>query len=96
MTTPPLYAPWRIDYIKSLHKPDDGATCFLCAAAAADTDEQRRQTLTLWQSEHMVVMLNRYPYTNGHLMVAPLADKGTSTSSPPKNRPTLQSKPRKQ
>src|SRR3954468_11888518 len=76
MTTPPLYAPWRIDYIKSLQKPDDGAACFLCAAAAADSDEQRRQTLTLWQTPHMVVMLNRYPYTNGHLLVAPKAHKG--------------------
>jgi ATP adenylyltransferase len=76
MTSPPLYAPWRIDYIKSLHKPDENAACFLCAAAAAETDEQRRQTLALWQSQHMVVMLNRYPYTNGHLLVAPKAHKG--------------------
>jgi len=76
MTTPPLYAPWRIDYIKSLHKPDDNAACFLCAAAAAETDEQRRQTLTLWQTQHMVVLLNRYPYTNGHLLVAPRQHKG--------------------
>jgi ATP adenylyltransferase len=89
MTTPPLYAPWRIDYIKSLHKPDDGATCFLCAAAAADTDEQRRQTLTLWQSGHMVVMLNRYPYTNGHLMVAPRAHKGDLDQLTPEEQADL-------
>jgi ATP adenylyltransferase len=75
MTTPPLYAPWRIEYIKSLHKPDADGACFLCAASAATTDDERRQRLTLWQSEHMVVMINRYPYTNGHLLIAPKSHK---------------------
>ena len=76
--TPPqsrsLYAPWRMDYIRSLHKPaaDD---CFLCAAAAAATDDDRRARLVLWQTDHSVVLINRYPYTNGHLLVAPRAHK---------------------
>lgn len=64
-----LYAPWRMSYIKSLTKTGDG--CFLCEAAAADTPEQRRDLLVLWRTEHSVVLLNRFPYTNGHLMVAP-------------------------
>lgn len=67
-----LYAPWRMSYIKSLTKPDDGV-CFLCKAAEATTDEQRSTLLVLWQSDLSVVVLNRYPYANGHLMVAPRA-----------------------
>ena len=72
-----LYAPWRMSYIKGLSKPppgDGGADgCFLCEAASADTEDRRRQSLVLWQSDHSVVLLNRFPYTNGHLLIAPRA-----------------------
>ncbi|HEY2588864.1 MAG TPA: HIT domain-containing protein [Tepidisphaeraceae bacterium] len=69
-----LFAPWRMDYIKSLQKPG-GDRCFLCDAAAAADQNQARETLVLWQTAHSVVLLNRYPYTNGHLLVAPRAHK---------------------
>ena len=65
-----LYAPWRMSYIKSLTKPDEGV-CFLCKAADAANDAERSAALVLWQSDLSVVLLNRYPYANGHLMVAP-------------------------
>ncbi len=74
MPTPPLYAPWRIDYIRSLQN-DTGGRCFLCDAAAASDEAARRATLTLWQTPHSIVMINRFPYTNGHLLVAPRAHK---------------------
>ena len=70
--TPALFAPWRMDYIRSLggqRRDDDG--CFLCAAGAAADDAARRQRLVLWQTDTVVVLLNRYPYANGHLLVAP-------------------------
>lgn len=44
--------------------------CIFCAAA--DT-KPSRDTLTLFRGDAALVMLNRYPYTNGHLMVAPIA-----------------------
>jgi len=69
-----LYAPWRMDYIKGLGKSDPGP-CFLCQAADARTDEDRRQKLVLWQTGHISVVMNRYPYTNGHILIAPLAHK---------------------
>jgi ATP adenylyltransferase len=74
MDRPVLSAPWRMDYIRSLHKDAPGG-CFFCEAAAAITDAQRRDRLTLWTTEHMVVLINRYPYTNGHLLIAPKAHK---------------------
>jgi len=70
--SPVLYAPWRMSYIKSLTKAD-GDGCFLCKAAEAETDEQQKSSLVLWRSERSIVLLNRFPYANGHLMVAPRA-----------------------
>jgi ATP adenylyltransferase len=70
-----LHAPWRMEYIRSLEKPE-GGNCFICDAVAASGDSgQRRQRLVLWDSRYSVVILNRYPYTNGHLLVACKAHK---------------------
>ena len=69
-----LFAPWRMNYIRSLHKPGT-EQCFLCEAAAAENEAQARQRVVLWQTPYSVVLMNRYPYTNGHLMVAPREHK---------------------
>jgi ATP adenylyltransferase len=69
-----IYAPWRMDYIRSLSKPG-GASCFLCEAIAAAGEKERRDRLVLWSTPHTIVLMNRYPYTNGHLLVAPRAHK---------------------
>lgn len=70
MSERPLHAPWRMDYIRSLEKPA-GEECFLCAAAKAVDEKDKRDRLVLWTSAHCVVLINRYPYTNGHLLIAP-------------------------
>jgi ATP adenylyltransferase len=72
-----LQAPWRMQYIKAIDKPEGDAGCFLCAAAAtAESDiDQRKGRLVLWTSEHCVAVINLYPYTNGHLLIAPKAHK---------------------
>lgn len=76
MESPPLFAPWRMAYIRGLDKPAGGASaCFLCDAAASTTDADRRSRLVLWVTSHTVVMLNAFPYTNGHLLIAPRAHK---------------------
>jgi ATP adenylyltransferase len=74
MPNPTLQAPWRLDYIRTLEKADD-KTCFLCDAAAVQDESQCRQRLVLWTSPHSVVLINRYPYTNGHLLISPKAHK---------------------
>jgi ATP adenylyltransferase len=64
-----------MDYIRTLEKHDSGP-CFLCEAAAESlSDAERRQRLVLWTSPHCVVVINRFPYTNGHLLVSPKAHK---------------------
>ena len=59
-----LWAPWRLEYIKS--EKVDG--CFLCQALASDED---RELLLLKRGQQCGVMINRFPYNNGHLMVFP-------------------------
>jgi hypothetical protein len=61
-----LWAPWRYKYISSAAKQD---SCIFCFGDIAKAERKRR--LILHFEEHAVVMLNRYPYNNGHLMVAP-------------------------
>jgi ATP adenylyltransferase len=80
-----LWAPWRLPYVtgsepagEPLPTPaawldDADQDCFLCRAAAkydpaADAD---RPLLVADRRTHTVVVLNRYPYNNGHLLVAP-------------------------
>ena len=74
MQGPNLFAPWRIEYLRSLGKPGENA-CFICEAVAAQTPEQQRDRLVLWSSDHCIVVINRFPYNNGHLLVAPKAHK---------------------
>src|SRR5262249_38077637 len=49
--------------------------CFLCAAAKATDPNERKGRLVLWTTEHSVVVINMFPYTNGHLLIAPRAHK---------------------
>lgn len=59
-----LWAPWRMDYILS----DKEKRCIFCELPKEDRD---RDNLILYRSSHNFVMMNRYPYNNGHLMVVP-------------------------
>jgi ATP adenylyltransferase len=61
-----LWAPWRIPYIRGLEKDDD---CFLCHNLAHPEEDERN--LVLWRTGRSIVVLNRFPYNNGHLLVAP-------------------------
>jgi ATP adenylyltransferase len=77
-----LWAPWRLGYVQGdpSAPPDVGAPawrpgadhdCFLCRAAAVDAAHHR--TLGVVERTPLsLVVTNRYPYSNGHLLVAPL------------------------
>ena len=62
----PLWAPWRIEFIRS----EKDGECFLCGNKhpGADTMEER---LIIHRGKDAFIILNRYPYNSGHLMVAP-------------------------
>ena len=60
-----LWAPWRMVYI------DQGAIDEGCIFCAKNLQKDPREALVLSQTKHSVVMLNKYPYNNGHLLLAP-------------------------
>jgi ATP adenylyltransferase len=75
-----LWAPWRISYLKGLNDADpqttqggdDPGECFLCSAAKPEVpDVEVRERLILLNDDRGLLMMNRYPYANGHLLVAP-------------------------
>lgn len=72
-----LWAPWRMAYIAAAKEaaakvPQAGEDCFLCRGFAATAD---RTNLIVQRGRCSATVLNRYPYNNGHLLVAPLAHK---------------------
>lgn len=60
-----LWTPWRSAYIQEKR---DKTACIFCSAAAGANDEEN---LVLFRGQAVFIMLNRYPYTSGHLMIAP-------------------------
>ena len=68
-----LWSPWRSAYLQREHERDSQG-CFLCACAA--DPQATEQNLVVARFEHTVVVMNRYPYNAGHLLVAPIAHQG--------------------
>lgn len=62
-----LWAPWRMEYVGGGYEP---AGCLFCLAFGPGDDRER---LVLWRGPTALVMLNRFPYASGHLMIAPRA-----------------------
>jgi ATP adenylyltransferase len=67
-----IWAPWRLAYVKDASK-DNEEECIFCAKPAQDDDEGN---LIVHRGKRSFVILNLFPYTNGHLMVAPYAHLG--------------------
>ena len=65
-----LYAPWRMAYIDQPDKdhPADGSGCIFCDKARQQDDDKN---LIVHRGQSALVLLNLFPYNNGHLMVAP-------------------------
>jgi ATP adenylyltransferase len=71
MTLERLWAGWRAEYVSSatIAEPSTGAhDCLFCGLAAADPDE----ALVVARTERAFAVMNAFPYTSGHLMIAPL------------------------
>jgi ATP adenylyltransferase len=64
-----LWAPWRLEYVAAA---DSATGCVFCDALAGD-DEER---LVVHRGERAFVLLNRFPYSSGHFMVAPVRHTG--------------------
>ena len=67
-----IWAPWRYEYLKSLDNEDshsESKPCFLCQCWADPPND--RDNLLLWRTDTCMVVFNRFPYTGGHLLIAP-------------------------
>ncbi len=62
-----LWAPWRMAYIANPVQKE-GASCFICQGKSENKDRENGIVL---RTANTIVFLNRYPYNNGHLLVAP-------------------------
>jgi ATP adenylyltransferase len=69
---PNVWAPWRMAYIDSLGGSGNG--CFLCEHVRNPAADQTNHVL--WRSPNTLVLLNRFPYSSGHLLIAPTAHQG--------------------
>jgi ATP adenylyltransferase len=69
--TKSLWAPWRLEYVT---QAGELPGCVLCAEAAGELPEE--QSLLLHRGETALAILNKYPYSSGHLMAAPLRHVG--------------------
>lgn len=75
-----IWSPWRMDYIQS-HQQEPG--CVFCKELArADSPE----SLVVYRGRLAFVILNRYPYTSGHLMIVPYAHAATLEELDPETR----------
>jgi ATP adenylyltransferase len=67
-----IWAPWRTAYLENLDKNDSSgkpAPCFLCRYW--EQPDQDVHNLVVWRTGNAMALLNRYPYTGGHLLIAP-------------------------
>jgi ATP adenylyltransferase len=72
-----LWSPWRYQYVTTADRAPD---CIFCALPAQGHD---RENLILFRARLNFVILNRFPYTSGHLMVVPFTHSATLQDLPP-------------
>ncbi|MGB2867554.1 MAG: HIT domain-containing protein [Bacteroidota bacterium] len=63
-----LYSPWRSQYINTFKHGSKPAKCLFCRIAKEKKDAQN---LVVWRGKLVYVVLNRFPYNSGHVMVVP-------------------------
>ncbi len=66
-----LWAPWRIQFIEDLREKSDG--CIFCEMREPGNDRER---LILARFQHAYIVMNRYPYNSGHLLIVPSKHTG--------------------
>ena len=78
-----LWSPWRMEYIENSFKED---SCVFCTAQAM---EDGPENLIAYRGERAYVILNRYPYTSGHLMVNPFTHVSSLEDLDPETRAAM-------
>lgn len=63
-----LFSPWRSEYIESFQNPKDEG-CIFCKCQNEDVDDEN--SLVVYKGKEVFILMNRYPYNNGHLLIIP-------------------------
>ena len=66
-----IWTPWRYEYVNSVDERDG---CIFCEKSKEETD---RENLVVYRGRHCFAILNLFPYTTGHIMIAPYEHTGT-------------------
>jgi ATP adenylyltransferase len=74
-----IWAPWRMEYIGTIDAKNAGG-CFLCQYWTEP--QQDEPNLVLWRACECMVLFNRFPYTSGHLLIAPAQHVGNIEDLP--------------
>jgi ATP adenylyltransferase len=69
--TKPLWAPWRLEYVQ---QADELEGCVFCAEAAGEVSGE--ESLLVYTGDAALALLNKFPYSSGHLMIAPVRHVG--------------------
>jgi ATP adenylyltransferase len=64
-----LWTPWRFQYVTKAAEAGEAEECIFCGTAGDEAHDRER--LVVHRGERNLVMLNRFPYTSGHVMVVP-------------------------
>src|SRR4051794_25092659 len=75
-----LWSPWRLNYVTGAAGPAPASACIFCDAGSAAPDPERA-ALVVARGRLSYIILNLYPYNNGHLMVAPIRHVGSLASA---------------
>lgn len=75
-----LWSPWRLEYITNTSPGQPQNSCIFCAAQKNPAHDA--QSLIVHRGLHNFVILNKYPYTSGHLMIAPNSHLGHLSAAP--------------
>ena len=70
-----LWAPWRMEYIRAKNDKEEG--CVFCIKSEEEKD---RDNLVLYRGENLFVIMNLYPYNNGHILICPFKHVETTES----------------
>ncbi|MBM4151437.1 MAG: HIT domain-containing protein [Ignavibacteria bacterium] len=62
-----LWSPWRSTYIQSFSESKQSGDCFLCDASQSHAQD----SLLIGESPHSIIIMNRYPYNAGHVLLSP-------------------------
>ena len=66
-----LFSPWRSAYIKTFSEKNHPGGCLFCRILKANGKKADVENLIIWRGKICFVVMNRYPYNSGHLMIVP-------------------------